>query len=927
MLVGREAECGLLDHMLEQADRGRPEVLVVRGEPGIGKSALLQHAARRAREQQVTVLEARGVESEAELAFSGLAQLLDPVLDGLGQIPTRQADALAGALAIGFPVAADLFATHAATLSLFAEAAEERTLLAVADDAHRLDVASLRALLFVARRLTSERVVLLFAVRDQGASALDDAGLPEHSLAGLDLQSSHLLLSTCVDREIDAQVAGRLVDAARGNPLALVEMARALSPDQLAGREALDDPLPPGPGLERVFGGLVAVLPDETRRALVTVAAGNGEPTAAVLAAMEGLGITGGALDRAEAAGLVSVDSAEIVWRHPLLRSVVYRAASAADRRAAHRALADALSVDHPGDARAWHLAAAAVRPDEDVASALEHAARRARERGGHAAAAEALERAATLTPKSEPRARRLLQAAGDAQVGGRARHAVTLLDEALDLAGDDALLRADIQVRRAQSALWAREPKRVYDLLSSEATRIEAPDPGRAVLMLSYAALICIRTGDVIGLRAAAARARELSERVGDTAVAAADVLMCNAGVLSGDADGALPYLTRLRELLSLDPGPLSPHLVHAGAHVLIWIEEYALARQALEGAIESARATSAGGLLSFPLSLLSELNFRTGRWHSAYAEATEAIRLAEDVEQENQLSFALAVLAGMEAGQGGEAECRAHVARAADLAGRTGSESILTQCGSVLGLLELGLGRPDRAVDHLSTVAEWVDDHDLREPGTLWWAPDLIEAYVLTGDAPRAADALATFEAQAERTGRLWALATAARCRGMLASADSFEGEFGKALRWHDETPAPFERARTELRFGERLRREKKLTEARSRLRAALEIFERLGARPWVDRAEGELRATGERRERSTPNALYALTPQELQIALRVGGGATNREIAAALFVSAKTVEYHLTKVYAKLGVPSRTALAALVAEALRQPAHPGS
>ncbi|HEY2937542.1 MAG TPA: AAA family ATPase [Gaiellaceae bacterium] len=916
MLLGREAECRRIDRLLAEARKGASGALVVRGEPGIGKTALLRYACRRATD--MTVLQARGVESESELPFAGLADLVRLVLDFLRKIPAPQSAALAGALAIGPPGAGDLYAVAAATLSLLAAAAESNPLLAVVDDAHWLDASSSTALVFAARRLGAEGVVLLFAVREGERTGFEPAGLPELTLSGLGRDASRELLAGAEARPVAADVAERLFEVTGGNPLAMIEIPGALSDGELAGREPLEDPLPPGARIERAFRRRLAELPAESRRTLLLAAASETPDLDTIATAAKALRLDPKALEPAEAAGLIAIEGGRLEWRHPLLRSAVYHGASAGERRAAHRALADALAGARSADRRAWHLASAALAPDEAVAQALEQAALDARRRGARATAAGAYERATRLTPDDEQRSRRLLEAARDWQLVGRLDRALTLLDDALARTSNP-LIRADIQHLRGSAEMWTGSAEKSQTLLEREAKRVEPLDPGRAARMLGEASIAWTMAGECRKALSTARHACRVAERAGPGAREVTAGLLSNALILRGDAHRAHPLLVRCRSAFEEgDPLAMGGFYVQAAGHSSVWIEEYAEGRAVLVRTIEAAREASALGLLPFPLAALAELDFRTGRWAAAYANASESVALAEELRQLNELSFSLVSLALVEAGQGRQEETRAHVARAVELAGAYGVGSILAYAGSALGLLELGLGRPEEAIAHLERVDGLVRGFELEEPGVVQWAPDLVEAYIL---ARRAADAeriLSAFQRQAKRTGRTWALATAARCRGMLADEDGFETEFGQALSWHERTKTPFERARTELRLGERLRRARRASDARARLRSALEAFEALGATPWAEQARVELAASGERRERRREaSGLRRLTPQELQIALIAARGATNREIAAGLFLSPKTVEFHLGKVYRKLGIRSRTELAHALAE----------
>src|SRR5438067_3473518 len=439
MLFGREVECERIDHLLGRAREGISGALVLRGEPGIGKSALCAYAVGGA--EAMTVLRAQGVESEAELPFAALADLLRPLVERLADIPAPPGSALGAALALGPPAASDPFTTCAATLSLLAAAAEDGPLLAVVDDAQWLDRSSAQALLFAARRLDAEGVAVLVATRDGEATPFDGAGLPELALRGLDRDASERLLKASGDPTIAPEVAERLIAATGGNPLALREAPTLLSAGQLAGVEPLEEPLPTSEVLEQAFLRRVHALPEETQRALLVAATSGSTDFDVICAAVEHSGVDATALDAAERAGLLTVGRTTLEFRHPLLRAAVYHGATAAARRAAHEAVAHGLASDR----RAWHLAAAAPAPDAAVAAELKKAALAARARGGHAEAAAALEQAARLTAEPEQRARRLRSAADETRRSGQAARALVLLDEALATT-TSARLRSRIQ-------------------------------------------------------------------------------------------------------------------------------------------------------------------------------------------------------------------------------------------------------------------------------------------------------------------------------------------------------------------------------------------------------------------------------------------------------------------------------------------------
>ena len=909
-LIGREAETARIATLLKEAQSGHSRALLVGGEAGIGKSALLRYAVGQA--GGMIVLRARGMESESELAFAALGDLFRPVLDYLIKLPEPQAVALAGALGLRPPVAGDRFTICAGTLNLLAAVAEVAPVLAVVDDAQWLDTSSAEALLFAARRLDSESVAVLFAVREGEAGAFSASGLEQLTLAGLGREHARELLSRRLKHEPAPEVAERLVRGTQGNPLALVEIPGLLSDGQLAGDEPMEEPLPAAPAVERAFLRQIEALHAEAREALLVAAASESGRLDVIEAALEALDLDLQALDPAEESGLISVERDVLEFRHPLLRAAVYHAAPGRARRDAHEALAKAATGERT-DRRAWHLAAAAPELDEEVASALEHAALEARERGGHAEAALALERAARLTADEGERGRLLFEAADDSRIAGRADRALELLEGALATTREPRA-RARIQHLRGAVEMWVGTPTDAHGLLVEEASKVGELDPGKAARMLTDAAWACLMGTDIRAGLETAERAHAAAEKASSTTQIHAAAVLGVALLLSGRTGEAFPLLERFQPLLESPDFGRVRQLV-TPAQVLTWIEEYDLARRLFTRMIDAARRQSALGYLAYPLAGLSELDFRTGNWAAAYAGAAEAIRIAEETAQHVVHAFGLVCLARVEAAQGREGDCRAHSARASGIA-PVEIDAVAAYAISTLGLLEVGLGQSENATIHLELLARQVRKRGLGEPAVIQWAPDLIEAYTRTGRNDDAARELEVFGQQAEETQRNWALAAAARCRGLLASDEEFEASFVQALELHALTPTPFEQARTELCFGERLRRSRRPTDARKPLRSALETFERLGADPWAERARIELAASGETARPRTPSASTQLTPQELQVALVVGQGATNREAGAALFVSPKTIEAHLGRIYRKLNVRSRSELAGLLA-----------
>jgi DNA-binding CsgD family transcriptional regulator len=915
MLLGRTSEQARVDQLLDATREGISGALVFRGEPGIGKTALLDYAAERA--EGMVVLRARGVESESELPFSGLSALIRSQLHRIDRIPRAQSEALSGALAIGPPAAADRFAVCAGTLSILAAAAEHGPLLVVIDDVQWIDGSSADALSFTARRIEAEGIAMLFAERVGEGSTFEGEAVEAILLGGLDAASSEALLTGRGARPVAPEVVDRLVTATRGNPLALLEMGEALTDEQLSGTRPLDDQLPVGEGFERAFQRRARGLDADAKRALVVVAASGTGELEEVARALGSMDLDVNDLDPAEERGIIDIQGERIEWRHPLYRAAAYQSATAALRRRAHRAIAETLTGSAAQHRRAWHRAAATVGADEGIAADLERAGRNARRRLGHAEAARAFERAAGLSADPELRARRLLEMGRDLLLLGRLERAIVALEEAVECTSDP-LLRAEIQHQRGSVQMWAIGPRAARVFLVEEASRIEDVDPDRAAMMLAEASVTYTMSGEIEASLRLARRAEEVAASASESVQIVATAIVGGALVLRGNASEGRSMVLRTREVFDA-VDPLDAHtLVHPLAHVAIWLEEYEVARHVLERVVAAGRQAGAIGLLAYPLACLSELEFRVGRWSASYSAAYESVQLTQARRLENQLSFSLACLAMIEAGLGREPECRAHAAEAWDLAERFGADSVLTYAHAALAFLELGLSRPQEAIEHLEKVASLIHEHGVAEPGVVEWAPNLIAANVWVGRIDDAQEVLSDFEAMADRTGRVSALAAAAGCRGLLAPSRSFERHFDDAFRLLDGLDRPFERARTELQLGQRLRRERRPAEAREPLRRALGTFESLGARPWAERAQAELvTAGGERRAHATHGpGIRALSAQELQISLLVARGLTNREVGEALFLSPKTIEFHLGKIYRKVGVRSRTELASVIA-----------
>ncbi|HEX4717266.1 MAG TPA: LuxR family transcriptional regulator [Thermoleophilaceae bacterium] len=902
MLLGRDAERLAIDRLLAEAREGRSGVLALAGEPGIGKTALLDYAVDRGGEMRV--LRARGIESEAEVPFAGLAELLRPALGAINRIPAPQAAALAGALALAPATAQDRFATGAAALSLLSAHADDGPLLLVVDDAHLLDPSSAEALLFAARRLVADPIAVLIAAREGEPSLLDGADLRVLRVAGLDRSQASELLAGA---DVPAEAAERLYLATGGNPLALLELAPEAH--RIAATPATG-PVPISTSIAAAFTRRSESLSAPARRLLVLAAASDTGDLALLARAARALDLDVEELAAAEEVGLVRLDGGVVEFRHPLARSALYAGASGTERRAAHAALAAALP-DRDVDRRAWHLASATVGPDDGAAAALEQAGVRARERSAYAVAAAAFERAAGLSTVDDRRANRLFSAADAAWLGGDGERTLKLI-EAARMHAYDRMLLARIDQLHGRIQIERGPVMDGYALIVSAADRIARGDPDLAAEMLSEAVLASFYAGDTPAMLKAAARARTLARRNGSRR-ASSFAAMAEGMALIADGQGEAGAAAVRRAVAVLETSDDlrdDPRLLAWASLGPLWLREAEAGRALMERASERARDLAEVGLLPTLLHHLARDQCTTDQWAAAAASYDEGIRLARETGQRTALTAALAGLAWLEARQGREASCRAHAAEAARLCAELGMATYEVWTIQALGDLELGLARPAAALEHYRAQAEalhvrGIADIDLS-PG-----PELVDVHLRLGDTPSAAAAADEFAPRAEEKGQPWALARAARSRGLLAAGDEMEAWFDEALRLHARTPDVFEQARTRLAYGASLRRARKRVRAREELRAALQVFDALGAQPWADQASAELAATGETARRRDASTLDDLTPQELQIARLLADGKTTREAAAAVFLSPKTVEYHLRNVYRKLGIASRDEL----------------
>jgi ATP/maltotriose-dependent transcriptional regulator MalT len=907
VLVGREEELHRLEGLLQAASTGRSGSLIVCGDPGIGKTALLHQAVRAA--QGGTVLRAEGVEAESELPFAGLSQLLQPLLPQLGSLPPPQAAALSAALALGPPAPGDPFTVSVATLSLLAAGSGEYGLLALVDDAHAFDTASLEALVFAARRLGAEGVVMLFATRPRIPTALARSGLPRLDLAPLGAAEAASVLARA-PHPLAPSVASAIAATASGNPLALVEIPKLLSKAQATGHQPLPDPLPSSEGIQGAFGQQLARLQGDARLAVTVAAACDAETFTSVEGALDLVGVRHEALEEAEAAGLLTLGGG-VRFRHPLMRSAAYWSATDAERRNAHRMLADAVPEQGSPLSRAWHLALAVPGPDDAVASALEKGAADAASRGAPSSAGRALVHAARLTSQPEERARRLVAAAENLQLVGQLPEAFALLDEASPTAAD-ARLRATASLVRGRGLQWVGSPPEAHVLMAEAADQLEGVDPATRALISAESVYPLMLSAQPKRCLAVAQKARAIADEVGGPPLAVASVVLAEALVLVGQAKRAGAILSEVRPAIEAASPMATTQYLQVKASFLAVLGEYDASRLILDQLISRGRRGSAPGVLPYSLASLAYIDQRTGHWTRAYAEATEAVELGRETGQVNFLGFALCALAQVEAGLGRGDACRRHTDEALEIAQRLGGETLLIYIGAARLLAALGEGAAEEAIAAGEPVAQLFDERGYAEPALAQWHGDLIEAYVRAGRRAPAERLLETLGELARRTGGAWALGVAARCQALLADDRAFEDHYAEAMSQLGRTSAPFERARTELSLGERRRRAGRRAYARAPIRSALQTFQRLDARPWADRARSELRACGGQSREPVSAATEGLTPHELQVALVVARGATNREAAAALFVSPKTIDFHLRNVYRKLGVRSRTELA---------------
>jgi DNA-binding CsgD family transcriptional regulator len=899
VLYGRAEEQSVIAGLLTGAQEGRSAALVIRGEPGIGKTALLDFAATVACAAGFQVIRGTGVECEAELSFAGLHVLLGPVLGKLPSLPEPQRDALAAAFGLQRPGSRDRFLVGLAVLSLLAELAEEGPLLCLVDDAHWLDRASAEALVFAARRLGAEGIAVILAARghDQPFPA---PGLPVLRLGGLGEDPAAALLGAQAPG-LPPELRCRVLAEAQGNPLGLIELAAVYCSHAPAGGPGGDGPLLTD-RLRQAFEGQVRRLPEDTQTMLLVAAAEGSGDLPVLLDAASALGVAPTAMSPAEQARMISLAGNTVSFRHPLVRAAVYQSATMSQRLAVHRALAGAPRSLADADRRAWHLAAAATGPNEEVAAELERTAGEARARGGYAAAAAALERAVQLTIDPMAKTGRLTSAAEARAEIGDFDHARNLAVRAAAQTTDPIVAARLANVRARADVAQGRLPAAHRQLVDG-AAQIASLDPPRAARMLMYAMHVAWLPGN---RRLVTDTADRLKMSDGSLAEPLAPIIQLMLRV-AGQAAGRLSEdQPRIAELLAQAQRTRegNPYDLTMVAMVALVTGRTGEARDMLGALIADARSQGTIGWLPTLLCCLAQALLFDGRYSDALACAAEALRIAQDTGQPQWASELNGIMAYLAAVEGDEDRCRTLADEALAEPVNDIASAAKPWVHWALGLLDLGHGRLDTALVRLETI--WHGPARYHA-SALRSITDLVEAGVRLGQPERVTEPMGAFLAWARCADVPGINALADRCRALVACDDP-ERHYLAALQQHDES---FEQARTQLLYGAWLRRSRRKAEARTPLRAAVGYLDRIGAVPWAEQARAELSATGVTAPGPDRTSLPRLTPQELQVARLAAQGLSNRDIAAQLFLSPRTVGYHLYKAYPKLGVTSRSEL----------------
>jgi DNA-binding CsgD family transcriptional regulator len=888
-VLGRDNEIELLTSLLRRAEDGHGGGVLLHGEPGIGKTALLSHAERQAAGFQV--LRAVGVAPEADLAYATLHQLMLPALDLVDELPGPQAQALGILFGRTHGTPPDPFLVGLSTLSLLSLLAGEKPVLCVVDDAHWTDQPTLKTLAFVARRLDDEPVVLALAARADEGHGTDLPHLRRVPLMGLNQEAAKELLAP---RQLTDSAQKHLLAATGGNPLALLELAGTEIPP-----EGTPEPLAMTDELQRSFLARIRVGHAESLPLLQLIAADGSGSVETIEKSAATLRITTDPLHRADLDELLTYDGARLVFRHPLIRSAIYHSATADRRTAIHRALASAFDAPDDLHRRAWHLGQAAVGHDEEAAEQLERSAQQAALRGGPAAAMAALSRAAELTEDGPRRGRRLWTAALAALGGGFTNSAVELLDKAEREPHLGEADRIALAAVRATVAEFAGSPEDAMDLIKPwipHALRIDRHLFTPTVAMYGD---LGVRTNRPQAWADLAGWLDEIpltSDRPEDAVLRLVhSASRARTGRDPGPADhAAVESLTN----------PVTMTLAGRIAHGL---GDDELSRRLHRNAGQLARNSGALGALAWNLEYQAADEIARGRFGLAEAYAEEGCEFAAEAGQPNTACRNRGLLALCAAVRGRPVAGELATDVLTEASGRKLADA-MSYARRALGLVELVAGRHREAARHFEAVGGW--DTEVPPDLAMGVVPDLVEALVRAGEHDRAAAATARYATWTEHSASPALAALTARCLALVG-----DGDYAESLRLHAMSDAPLESARTELLLGEQLRRDRRRSEAQQHLRSAADDFRRIGALAWAERALGELRATGESARTPDAGALSTLTSQELRIALAVGEGLTNREIAAQLFLSPRTVDYHLRKVFQKADITSRAELMRLV------------
>jgi DNA-binding CsgD family transcriptional regulator/tetratricopeptide (TPR) repeat protein len=908
-LLGRRTECEALDQLLSDVMEGTSRVTVLRGDAGVGKSALLRYVSHRVNGWQVAT--AVGVESEMELAYSSLHQLCAPMLDHLDRLPPPQRLALATVFGLGTGTVPDRFLVGLATLSLLADAAEQRPLICIIDDAQWLDQASAQILTFVARRLLAERIAVVCAVR-RGSGDDVLTGLPELSVHGLNDRDARALLLDNMYGPLDVAVCDQIVSESHGNPLALLEFPRTWNNAEFAGGFGFPSSQPHTvvSKIEESYARRLHLLAAHTQLLVVAAAA---EPVGNPLLlqrAAQGLGLEMTAADPAVGAGLLKMGR-RVEFAHPLVRSAAYRSASAEDRRHVHRALADATDATADPDRRAWHRARATPGPDEEIAAELEHSAGRAQDRGGVAAAAAFLTHATELTPDPARRVQRALDAAFANMLAGTFDTARTLITTASDGPADEPQ-RARIDLLRAQLAFASSRGTEATPLLLAAARRFESLDVNLAretYLDTFSAALFGARLSESIGVRDVGEAART-APRQTDHDATVADLLLDGLVALTDEYAAGIPLCRKALQKLSEEGVSPQERLrwLWQGCVVALELWDDETAYLLSHHSVQIARKTGTLSELALALSAHTPVLVLCGE----LSAAASAVAESQSVQEATGISSAPYGALILDAWSGRELQTRDLIEMTTREVRARGEGIGIAICEYARAVLCNGLGQYEEAVLGARSANEYQE-----VVAENWGLSELIEPATRTGRTDLARECLNRMARKAQATGTDWALGIEARSQALLSRGADAEEAFRDAIEHLSRTRIRAELARTHLLYGEWLRRANRRVDARGQLNVAHEMFDTMGMKSFAERTRRELIATGGTVHKRNVETRMNLTAQEVQIARLARDGLSNPEIGAQLFLSARTVEWHLSKVFTKLDISSRRQLRAALPE----------